>query len=87
MKNENLYWGYKKIQGELLKLEIPLDQKTIRNMLAVYRRQGKINQSRTWRQFLRQQIHSIFAMDFFTIDTITNQRFYVYFSFVTKQGR
>ena len=36
MKNENLYWGYKKIQGELLKL----------------------------------QIHSIYAMDFFTIDTI-----------------
>jgi putative transposase len=79
MKNDNLYWGYKKIQGELLKLGVSLDQKTIRNILAVYRRQGKINQSLTWRQFLRQQAHSIFAMDFFTIDTITNQRFYVYF--------
>ena len=29
MKNDNLYWGYKKIQGELLKLGITLDQKTI----------------------------------------------------------
>jgi hypothetical protein len=25
MKNDNLYWGYKKIQGELLKLGIDLD--------------------------------------------------------------
>jgi len=79
MKNDNLYWGHKKIQGELLKLGIPIDQKTIRNILAVFRRQGKVNQSLTWRQFLKQQIHSIFAMDFFTVDTILNQRFYVYF--------
>lgn len=27
MKNDNLNWGYKKIQGELLKLGISLDQK------------------------------------------------------------
>jgi len=33
----------------------------------------------TWKQFLRQQIHSIYAMDFFTIDTVMNQRYYVYF--------
>jgi putative transposase len=79
MKNDNLYWGYKKIQGELLKLGVTLDQKTIRNVLAIYRKQGKVNQSLTWRQFLRLQIHSIYAMDFFTIDTITNQRYYVYF--------
>ncbi len=32
MKNDNLNWGYKKIQGELLKLGISLDQKTIRNI-------------------------------------------------------
>jgi len=38
MKNDNLYWGYMKIQGELLKLGVSLDQKTIRNILAVYRR-------------------------------------------------
>ena len=28
MKNDNLYWGYKKIQGELIKLGITLDQKS-----------------------------------------------------------
>ena len=31
------------------------------------------------RSFLRLQLHSIYAMDFFTIDTVFNQRFYVYF--------
>ena len=29
MKNKNLHWGYKKIQGELLKFGIHLDQKTV----------------------------------------------------------
>lgn len=79
MKNDNLYWGYKKIHGELLKLGIGLDQKTIRNILTDFRRRGKVRRSLTWRQFLRLQIHSIYAMDFFTIDTVLNQRFYVYF--------
>jgi hypothetical protein len=79
MKNDNLYWGYKKIQGELLKLGIGLDQKTIRNILTDFRRRGKVRRSLTWRQFLKLQIHSIHSMDFFTIDTVLNQRFYVYF--------
>ena len=79
MKNDNLYWGYKKIQGELLKVGIALDQKTIRNILTEFRRKGKIKQSLTWKQFLKLQLHSLYAMDFFTIDTVLNQRFYVYF--------
>ena len=79
MKNENLYWGYKKIQGELLKLGITLDQKAIRNIIADFRRRGKIKQYLTWKQFLRPQIHSIDAMDFFTIDTVLDQRCYVFF--------
>ncbi len=37
MKNDNLYWGYKKITGELLKIGIDLDQKTIRNILQDFR--------------------------------------------------
>jgi transposase InsO family protein len=79
MKNDNLNWGYKKIQGELLKLGISLDQKTIRNILNVFRRRGKVKKSLSWKKFLKLQIHSIYAMDFFTIDTILNQRLYVYF--------
>ena len=79
MKNDNLNWGYKKIQGELLKLGISLDQKTIRNILNVFRRRGKVKKSLSWKKFLKLQIHSIYAMDFFTIDTNLNQRLYVYF--------
>jgi transposase InsO family protein len=79
MKNDNLNWGYKKIQGELLKLGISLDQKTIRNILNAFRRRGKVKKFLSWKKFLKLQIHSIYAMDFFTIDTILNQRLYVYF--------
>jgi hypothetical protein len=79
MKNDNLFWGYKKIQGELKKLDIHLDKKTIRNILNDFRWKGKIKESLTWEQFLRLQIHSIYAMDFFTVDTVLRQRYYVYF--------
>jgi putative transposase len=51
MKNDNIYWGYKKIQGELLKLGICLDHKTIRNILNEFRRKGKVKKSLTWKQF------------------------------------
>jgi len=79
MKNDNLYWGHKRIQGELLKLNIHMDKNTIRNILSDFRRRGKVKQSLIWKQFLSQQIHSLYAADFFTVDTILNQRFYVYF--------
>jgi len=36
LKNENLTWGAKRISGELLKLNIDLDTKTIRNILSEY---------------------------------------------------
>jgi transposase InsO family protein len=74
-----LYWGYKKIQGELLKLRIFLDKKTIRNIIDNYRRRGKVKKSLSWKQFLSAQANSIYAMDFFTIDTILRQRYYIFF--------
>ena len=79
MKNKNLYWGYNRIQGELLKLGIELDKKTIWNILNSFRRNGKVKRSVTWDQFLKTHIKSLYAMDFFTVDTLLNQRFYVFF--------
>ena len=79
MKNKNLYWGYKRIQGELLKLGIELDKKTIWNILNDFRRKGKIKRGLTWAQFLESQLKSIYAMDFYTVDTLFNQRYYVFF--------
>ncbi len=67
------------LQGELLKLGIGLDKKTIWNILYNFRRRGKVKQGLTWKQFLRSQMKSIYAMDFFTVDTLLNQRFYVFF--------
>ena len=79
IKNENISWGTKKIQGELLKLNIDLDTKTIRNILRIFRRKGKIKKSLEWKKFLKMQAESIYAIDFFTVDTFLNQRFYVLF--------
>ncbi len=63
MKNDNLLWGAKRIQGELLKLDISLSTKTIRKILQAFRRRGKIRRSLTWKKFLTAQIQSIYAMD------------------------
>lgn len=79
IKNDNLYWGAKRINGELIKLNIVLDVKTIRNIIKDFRKKGKVKKSLTWKKFLKMQAESIYAMDFFTVDTIFNQRYYVHF--------
>jgi hypothetical protein len=78
MKNDNLLWGVKRIQGELLKLDISLSTKTIRKILQSFRRRGRIHRSLTWKRFLETQIQSIYAMDFLTVDTMLGRRFYVF---------
>ena len=79
MKNDNIYWGNKKIQGELLKLGISLDKNTIRNIVDYYRRLGKVKKSLSWKKFLSAQAHAMYAMDFFTVDTLLKERYYVLF--------
>ena len=78
MKNDNLLWGVKRIQGELLKLDISLSTKKIRKILRSFRRRGKIRRSLTWKKFLEIQIQSIYAMDFLKVDTMLGRRFYVF---------
>ena len=78
MKNDNLLWGVKRIQGELLKLDISLSTKTIRKILQSFRRRGKIHRSLNWKKFLETQIQSIHAMDFLTVDNMLGRRFYVF---------
>jgi putative transposase len=80
MKNDNLLWGIKRIQGELsLKLGISLDKKTISSILQDFRRKGKIKSGTTWSQFIKMHFQSLFACDFFTVDTLFNKRFFVFF--------
>lgn len=79
MKNDNLLWGAKKIQGELTKLGIILHKSTIQKILATFRKNGKIKSALTWKKFLISHINSLFAMDFFTVDAFFNKRFYLFF--------
>ena len=62
LARENPRWGYRRIQGELLKLGLRCSHESVR---AVLRRHGlppapKRGRS-TWRQFLRQHAQQILA--------------------------
>ena len=78
LAKENPRWGYRRIQGELLKLGITVSATAIRKLLArrglgpAPRRGGS-----TWRQFLAQQATSMMACDFFTVETVLLRRIYV----------
>ena len=78
LAKENPRWGYKRIQGELLKLGIKVSATAIRKLLGrpglgPAPRRG----STTWRQFLAQQASSMVACDFFTVETVWLKRIYV----------
>ncbi len=79
MKNENVCWGNGKIQGELEKLAIKLDKRTIAGIIEYFRRKGRVRKGLTWQKFIQSHFASLYAMDFFTLDTIWGKRFYVFF--------
>jgi len=80
LASENPRWGYRRIQGELLKLGVRLAASTIAQIMKEHglgpapRRSGP-----TWRAFLRSQAAHIVATDFFSVDTLLLQRLYVLF--------
>jgi len=69
---ENPRWGYQRIRGELMKLEIRISATTVRTILLRHgldpapRRAGP-----TWTEFLRSQASGILATDFFTVETMS----------------
>ena len=77
---ENPRWGYQRIRGELLKLELRVSATTIRRILLrgglgpAPRRSGP-----TWAEFLRSQAAGILACDFFTVETLRLRTIYVLF--------
>jgi transposase InsO family protein len=78
LARQNPKWGYQRIRGELLKLEVRVSATTVRSVLLrggldpAPRRGGP-----TWSEFLRSQAAGILACDFFTAETITLRTLYV----------
>ncbi len=71
LAQENPRWGYRRIQGELLKLGYRRSHVTIRAVLRRHRlppapRRGQLS----WRQFIRQHASQLLAVDFFVVETV-----------------
>jgi putative transposase len=80
LARENPRWGYQRIAGEINGLGLRVSATTVRKIL----REAGIGPAGqraglSWRAFLRQQAQSMLAVDFFTVETISLQRFYVLF--------
>jgi transposase InsO family protein len=74
MSRENRLWGTERIRGELLKLGIVVSNRSIRR----YRWRGpRRPPSQTWRAFLRNHAHHLWATDLFTVLTLTFKTLYV----------
>jgi transposase InsO family protein len=74
MTRDNPRWGSERIRGELLKLGIAVSKRSIQR----YRRRGPAHPpSQTWRTFLANHAHGIWAADLCTVQTLTFRTLYV----------
>jgi len=63
----NPLWGAPRIHGELLKLGIPISERTVSRLLPRKRRPP----SQTWKAFLDNHLNQLVSIDFFTVPTAT----------------
>jgi len=80
LARENPNWGYRRIQGELARLGVVVAPSSVWTIL---RRNGidpsPMRNGFTWAEFLRSQVSSMLACDFFSVDTVLLKRLYVPF--------
>lgn len=79
LARENSRMGYGKIVGELLRLDFQVSLTTVRNVLDRYGIQPASvrNGSMGWRHLMTHYNEQILACDFFTVETIFLQTYYV----------
>jgi transposase InsO family protein len=74
MARDNPRWGSERIRGELLKLGLVVSKRSIQR----YRRRGPASpSSQTWRTFLVNHAHHMWAADLLTVQTLTFKTLYV----------
>jgi putative transposase len=82
LATENNNWGYKRIQGELLKLGYRISAPTIRRVLKALKipPAPQRHTGTTWRKFLHTQAATMLATDYFHVDcAVTLRRLYCLF--------
>ncbi len=82
LARENPRWGYRRLQGELIKLGYRCSHLAVRDILRRHGIGPAPQRARVrWRDFIRQHAEQILAVDFFTVETVWLQQLYVLFFF------